>query len=78
MDNTIQTKLHSSCEIDDFVENHIYLQAVGDSPIARTTGCVSLFKIYGQRLPSELPCSLYQSQEGGVGQSVRGNYKTRI
>ena len=32
----------------------------------------------GRRLPLELQCSLYQGQQGGVNQSVRGNYKTRF
>ena len=38
-------KTHSSCEIEDFVETHIYLQAVCDTPIARITGCVSSKRI---------------------------------
>ena len=33
----------------------------------------------GRRLPVGLQqCSLYQGQQGDVGQSVRGNYKTRF
>ena len=35
----IQIKLHSSCEIEYFVETHP-LQAVSDTPIARITGCI--------------------------------------
>ena len=35
----IKIKIHSSsCEIEDFVETHIYLQAVCDTPIERITG----------------------------------------
>ena len=36
----IKLKIHSSCEIEDFVEIS-YLQAVCDTAIARITGCVS-------------------------------------
>ena len=39
--------------------------------------CVLINDI-GRRLPLELPCSLYQRQQGDVSQSVRGNYKTRF
>ena len=37
-------KLHSSCEIEDFVETRL-LQAVCDTPIARVAGCVSSLRI---------------------------------
>ena len=37
-------KIRSSCEIEDFVETS--LQAVCDTPIARSTGCVSSLRIY--------------------------------
>ena len=40
-DYIIKIKIHSSCEIEDFVETHLSLQAVCDTPIARITGCVS-------------------------------------
>ena len=35
----IKIKIHSSCEIEDFVQTHL-VQAVCDTPIARITGCV--------------------------------------
>ena len=38
-------KIHSSCEIEYFVENSS-LQAVCDTPIAHITGCVSSLRIY--------------------------------
>ena len=41
LDYIIKIKIHSSCEIENFVETHIYLQAVCDTPIARITVCVS-------------------------------------
>ena len=40
-------------------------------------GLCGLIKDIGRRLPLELQCS-YQGQQGDVGQSVRGNYKTRF
>ena len=43
--NNINIKKHSSCEIEYFVETHLSLQAVRDTPIARITGCVSLLRI---------------------------------
>ena len=39
MDNILNVKIHSSCEIEDFVEKSS-LQAVCDTPIARITVCV--------------------------------------
>ena len=36
-----------------------------------------LIKDTGRPLPLELQRSLYQGQQGGINQSVRGNYKTR-
>ena len=36
-----------------------------------------LIKDIGRRLPLQLQCS-YQGQQGDVGRSVRGNYKTRF
>ena len=43
--HVMRIKLHSSCEIEDFVETHIYLQAVCDTPIVRTTGGVFSLRI---------------------------------
>ena len=40
-------------------------------------GLCVLIKDIGRRLPLQLQCS-YQGQQGDVGQSVRGNYKTRF
>ena len=41
----IKIKMHSSCEIEYFVETHLCKQAVCDSPIARVTGRVSSLRI---------------------------------
>ena len=42
----IKIKLHSSCEIEDFVETQVCkLSCVCDTPIARVTGCVSSLRI---------------------------------
>ena len=41
----IKIKIHSSCEIEYFVETHLSLQAVCDTPIARITGCVSSLRM---------------------------------
>ena len=38
--------MHSSCEIEYFVETHLSLQAVCDTPIARISGCVPSLRIY--------------------------------
>ena len=38
-------KIHSSCEIEDFVETHLSLQAVCDTPISRITSVVSSLRI---------------------------------
>ena len=35
----------SSCDIEDFVETHLSLRAVCDTPVARITGCVSSLRI---------------------------------
>ena len=68
-------KLHS-CDIEYFVEtNTRKLCVILRSHVLLV--CV-LIKDIGRRLPLELQCRLYQSQEGGVNQSVRGNYKTRF
>ena len=71
-------KIHSSCEIEDFVETHLCKLVVCDTPIARITSCLCvLIKDIGRRLPLQLQCS-YQGQQGDFSQSVRGNYKTRF
>ena len=70
-------KIHTSCEIGDFVEIHLCKLCV----ILRSRvllGCVSSLRNIGRRLPLELQCSLHQGQQGDVSQSVRGNYKTRL
>ena len=59
-------KIHSSCEIEYFVETHIC--KLCDTAIARITGCVFI-KDIGRRLPLQLQCS-YQGQQGDVSQSV--------
>ena len=43
--NIIKNKIHSSCEIEYFVETHL-VQAVCDTPIACISGCVSSLRIY--------------------------------
>ena len=55
--NTLQR-----CEIEDFVETHFCKLAVCDTPIARSTGCVSSLRyiLVGDSGPLELQCSLYQ------------------
>ena len=71
----IKIKIHSSCEIEYFVETHLCKVRV----ILRSRSywvCV-LIKDIGRRLPLQLQCS-YQDQQGDVSQSVRGNYKTRF
>ena len=69
--------MHSSCEIEDFVETHLCKLCV--IPRSRPLlGVYILFKDLGRRLPLELQCSLYQGQQGDIDQSVRGNYETRF
>ena len=67
-------KIHSSCEIEDFVETHLCKLCV----ILRSHYklCV-LIKDIGRRLPLQLQCS-YQGQQSDYSQSVRWNYKTRF
>ena len=67
-------KIHSSCEIEDFVETHLCKLCVWYSDRAYYGLCVLINDI-GRRLPLQLQCS-YQGQQGDVRQSVRGNYKT--
>ena len=66
-------KIHSSCEIEDFVETHLRKLCV-ISDRAHYELCVL---IKDRRLPLQLQCS-YQGQQGDFSQSVRGNYKTRF
>ena len=42
------------CESEDFVETHLCKLCVGDTPIARITGCVLVKDIGRRRLPLEL------------------------
>ena len=75
--DVIKMKIHSSCEIEDFVETHLcQLCMIQYSDRAHYGLCV-LIKDIGRRLPLQLQCS-YQGQQGDVSQSVRGNYKTRF
>ena len=69
-------KIHSSCEIEDFVETHICKLCVILSDRAYYGLCV-LIKDIGRRLPLQLQCT-YQGQQGDVRQSVRGNHETRF
>ena len=47
----IKIQIHSSCEIEYFVENHLCKLAVCDTPIARIASCVSSLSIFcGQTL----------------------------
>ena len=62
-------KIHSSCEIEYFVETHLCKLCV----ILRSR----LIKDICRRLPLQLKCG-YQGQQGDVRQSVRGTYKTRF
>ena len=70
----LKKKIHSSCEIEDFVENHLCKLCV----ILRSRvllGVCVLVKDIGRRLPLQLQCS-YQGQQGDDSQSVRGWYIT--
>ena len=69
-------KIHSSCEIEDFVETHLCKLCVILPDRAHYELCV-LIKDIGRRLPLQLQCS-YQGQQDDFSQSVRGNYKTRF
>ena len=70
-----QNKIHSSCEIEGFVETNLCKLCV--KLRSHVLLCV-LIKDIGWRLPLESQCSLYQGQQGDVNQAVRGNYKTRF
>ena len=69
-------KLHSSCEIEDFVETHL-CKLCDTHDRAYYWMCV-IIKDIDRRLPVELQCRLYQGQQGDVNESVRGNYRTRF
>ena len=70
-------KIHSSCEIEDFVETHICkLCVILRSRVFRVV-CPHFIKNIGRQLPLQLQCSC-QGQQRDVSQSVRGNYKTRF
>ena len=69
-------KIHSSCEIEDFVETHLCKLCVILRSRVLQLVCV-LIQDIGRRLPLQLQCS-YQGQQGDVSQSVRGNCKTRF
>ena len=59
-------KIHSSCEIEDFVETHLCKLCV----IPRSRALRVVIKDIGRRLPLQLQCS-YQGQQGDFSQSVR-------
>ena len=65
-------KIHSSCEIEDFVETHLCKLCVILPDRAYYELCV-LIKDIGRRLPLQLQCS-YHGLQGDFIQSVRGNY----
>ena len=65
-------KIHSSCEIEDFVEIHLCKLCV----ILRSRA-LRVIKDIGRRLPLQLKCG-HQGQQGYLSQSVRGNYKNRF
>ena len=69
-------EIHSSCEIEDFVETHLCKLCVMLRSRVYYELCV-LIKDIGRRLPLQLQCS-YQGQQDDSSQSVRGNYKTRF
>ena len=52
----IRIKILFSCEIEDFVETHLFARAMCGTPIARVTVCV-LVEDIGRRLPLELACT---------------------
>ena len=61
----VKIKIHSSCEIEDFVETQLCKLCVILPDRAYYWVCV-LIKDIGRRLPLELQCSLYQGQQGDV------------
>ena len=64
----IKIKIHSSCEIEDFVETHLCKLCV----ILRSRALRVVCPHIGRRLPLQLQCS-YQGQQDDFSQSVRGN-----
>ena len=59
--------IHSSCEIEDLFETHLCKLCV----ILRSRVLLSVSSLdIGRRLRLELPCSLYQGQQGDVSQSI--------
>ena len=74
----LKIKIHSSCEVEDFVETHLCELCV----ILRSRvllGVVSSLRTQVGDSPwNYSECSLYQGQQGDVNQSVRRNYKTRF
>ena len=78
----MKIKIHSSCEIEYFVETHLCKLCVILRSRVLWVVCPLIKDIYiyiyiGRRLPLQLQCS-YQGQQGDFSQSVRGNYKTRF
>ena len=67
----LKIKIHSSCEIEYFVETHLCkLCVILRSRVLRVV-------YIGRRLPLQLQQFCYQGQQGDVWQSVRGkHYKT--
>ena len=72
----MKIKIHSTCEIDDFVETRLCKLCV----ILRSRVLLGVcpHKDEGRRLPLELQCSLYQGQHGEDSRFVRGNCNTRL
>ena len=72
----IKIKIHSSCEIEGFVETHLRKLCL----ILRSRVLRVVCPHQGQRSATPVgttECS-YQGQQGDVSPSVRGNYKTRF
>ena len=75
--NILKTKLHSSCEIEDFVETHICKRCV--ILRSRVLLVVCPHQAYRSATPLETTVQCrYQGQQGDVSQSVRGKYITRF
>ena len=72
----IKIKIHSSCEIEYFVETHLCKLCV----ILRSRVLRVVCPHSGHRSATPLATTevSYQGQQGDVRQSVRGNYKTRF
>ena len=77
MGNIVKIKIHSSCEIEYFVETHLCkLCVILQSRVLRVV-CPHHEEYRSATPPCNLQCS-YQGQQGDVSQSVRGNYETRF